>query len=127
MSPPAPPLLIAHCSLPPNRISSQTILIGPKCWMAENSDFRFQISDLLPQTDNCIPEKYAINNFSPQSREDVKNANNWNLISEPILLNFFFASPRLCGEKNLKRQTSNAKRQVSNVKRQTSNAKCQIR
>ena len=35
-----------------------TVEIGSQCWMAKNLDFGFEISDLFPQTDNCIAEKY---------------------------------------------------------------------
>ncbi len=38
-----------------------TVQIGSQCWMASNLDFGFQISDLTPQTDNCIAEKYIQN------------------------------------------------------------------
>ena len=38
-----------------------TVQIGTQCWMASNLDFGFQISDLTPQTDNCISEKYTRN------------------------------------------------------------------
>ncbi|MEI6684368.1 MAG: FISUMP domain-containing protein, partial [Bacteroidota bacterium] len=44
-----------------------TVQIGSQCWMAANLDFGFQISDLTPQTDNCIAEKYLRNSiFSVQ-------------------------------------------------------------
>jgi len=36
-----------------------TVQIGSQCWMASNLDFGFQISDLIPQTDNCLIEKYS--------------------------------------------------------------------
>ncbi|MEI7726888.1 MAG: hypothetical protein WCK09_17390, partial [Bacteroidota bacterium] len=36
-----------------------TALIGTQCWMVENLDFGSQISDLTPQTDNCVAEKYT--------------------------------------------------------------------
>jgi uncharacterized protein (TIGR02145 family) len=36
----------------------QTVQLGLQCWMKENLDFGFQISDLTPQTDNCLAEKY---------------------------------------------------------------------
>jgi len=35
-----------------------TVQIGTQCWMASNLDFGFTISDFVPQTDNCIAEKY---------------------------------------------------------------------
>ena len=35
-----------------------TVQIGTQCWMEENLDFGFQISDLVPQTDNCVAEKF---------------------------------------------------------------------
>ncbi len=38
--------------------SYATVLIGSQCWMKENLDFGFTISDFTPQTDNCIAEKY---------------------------------------------------------------------
>ncbi|MEI7727476.1 MAG: FISUMP domain-containing protein, partial [Bacteroidota bacterium] len=38
--------------------SYPTVLIGTQCWMEENLDFGFRISDLVPQTDNCTPEFY---------------------------------------------------------------------
>jgi len=38
-----------------------TIQIGSQCWMASNLDFGSQISDLTPQTDNCLNEKYTRN------------------------------------------------------------------
>ena len=38
-----------------------TVLIGTQCWMAENLEFGFTISDLVPQTDNCVAEKYLRN------------------------------------------------------------------
>ncbi|MCX6278133.1 MAG: hypothetical protein NT004_08550 [Bacteroidetes bacterium] len=41
-----------------------------RCWMQENLDFGFQISDLSPQTDNCIAEYYRNPNSTisnPQS------------------------------------------------------------
>jgi len=40
-----------------------TVQIGSQCWMAKNLDFGSQVSDLIPQTDNCIPEKYAYPSF----------------------------------------------------------------
>jgi len=36
-----------------------TVQIGTQCWMAANLDFGITISDLTPQTDNCVPEKYT--------------------------------------------------------------------
>ena len=36
-----------------------TVQIGSQCWMAKNLDFGFEISDLFPQTDNCVSEKYT--------------------------------------------------------------------
>jgi uncharacterized protein (TIGR02145 family) len=36
-----------------------TVLIGSQCWLEENLDFGFEISDLTPQTDNCVAEKYT--------------------------------------------------------------------
>ena len=36
-----------------------TVQIGFQCWMAANLDFGLMISDLTPQTDNCVPEKYT--------------------------------------------------------------------
>ena len=36
-----------------------TVLIGLQCWMKENLDFGFTISDLTPQTDNCVAEKFT--------------------------------------------------------------------
>ena len=41
-----------------------TVQIGSQCWMSANLDFGLQISDLIQQRDNCIPEKY-IRNASP--------------------------------------------------------------
>jgi hypothetical protein len=35
-----------------------TVLTGTQCWMKENLDFGFRISDLVSQTDNCTAEKY---------------------------------------------------------------------
>ena len=35
-----------------------TILIGSQCWMASDLDFGTTISGQIPQTDNCIAEKY---------------------------------------------------------------------
>ena len=35
-----------------------TVQIGSQCWMAANLGFGNTISDLVSQTDNCIPEKY---------------------------------------------------------------------
>jgi len=35
-----------------------TVQIGSQCWMASNLDFGTTISDQVPQTDNCIPERY---------------------------------------------------------------------
>ncbi|MEI7898435.1 MAG: FISUMP domain-containing protein [bacterium] len=35
-----------------------TVQLGAQCWMKENLDFGVQISDLTPQTDNCLAEKY---------------------------------------------------------------------
>ncbi|MEI7727697.1 MAG: FISUMP domain-containing protein, partial [Bacteroidota bacterium] len=40
-----------------NRVYA-TVLIGLQCWMKENLDFGFGISDLVPQTDNCVAEKF---------------------------------------------------------------------
>jgi len=34
------------------------LLSNGKCWMRENLDVGTQMSDLLPQTDNCLTEKY---------------------------------------------------------------------
>lgn len=41
-----------------------TVIIGSRCWMQENLNFGSAVSDLTPQTDNCIPEKY-IRNLTP--------------------------------------------------------------
>jgi uncharacterized protein (TIGR02145 family) len=38
-----------------------TVQLGTQCWMSSNLDFGFTISDLIPQTDNCTPEKYCYN------------------------------------------------------------------
>ena len=35
-----------------------TVLIGSQCWMASNLDFGLTIDDLVPQTDNCVAEKF---------------------------------------------------------------------
>jgi uncharacterized protein (TIGR02145 family) len=35
-----------------------TVQIGAQCWMTSNLDFGFTIDDLVPQTDNCIAEKF---------------------------------------------------------------------
>ncbi|MDP1622139.1 MAG: FISUMP domain-containing protein, partial [Bacteroidales bacterium] len=35
-----------------------TVQIGSQCWMQTNLDFGMTISDLTPQTDNCLVEKY---------------------------------------------------------------------
>ncbi|MEI6681219.1 MAG: FISUMP domain-containing protein [Bacteroidota bacterium] len=35
-----------------------TFHIGNQCWMSSNLDFGTQIPDIIPQSDNCIPEKY---------------------------------------------------------------------
>ncbi|MEI7663805.1 MAG: FISUMP domain-containing protein, partial [Bacteroidota bacterium] len=35
-----------------------TVKIGSQCWMKENLDYGTVIPDLVPQADNCIPEKY---------------------------------------------------------------------
>ena len=49
-----------------------TIQIGSQCWMASNLDFGAVISDLLPQTDNCIAEKYHQNSSFYQWDELVR-------------------------------------------------------
>ena len=53
-----------------NHHYSTFLLPNGKCWMMENLDFGYQISDLIPQTDNCISEKYLVPNSAtarPQS------------------------------------------------------------
>ncbi|MEI7897238.1 MAG: PKD-like domain-containing protein [bacterium] len=45
-------------------IYSTFLLPNGKCWMKENLDFGFRISELFPQTDNCTPE-YYLNPNSP--------------------------------------------------------------
>ncbi len=35
-----------------------TVQFGNQCWMASNLDFGTQIPDIIPQSDNCIAEKY---------------------------------------------------------------------
>lgn len=35
-----------------------TILIGQRCWMQKNLDYGVQIPESVPQTDNCMAEKY---------------------------------------------------------------------
>jgi uncharacterized protein (TIGR02145 family) len=42
-----------------------TVQIGSQCWMQTNLDFGITISDLVPQTDNCIPEKHTSNCAPP--------------------------------------------------------------
>ena len=37
-----------------------TVLIGTQCWIATNLDFGTMISGSSPQRDNCIPEKYCL-------------------------------------------------------------------
>ena len=49
-----------------------TVQIGSQCWMASNLDFGFAISDILPQTDNCIAEKYRQNSSFYQWDELVR-------------------------------------------------------
>jgi len=55
-------LLIINCGQPITDIrdgkSYATVHIGSQCWFAENLDFGTEISETLPQHDNCIPEKY---------------------------------------------------------------------
>jgi uncharacterized protein (TIGR02145 family) len=36
-----------------------TVQLGSHCWMQTNLDFGSEISDLIPQTDNCVAEKYV--------------------------------------------------------------------
>jgi len=54
-----------------------------KCWMKENLDYGNQIMDLLPQTDNCIPEKYLHTNALVQNQQSFYQ---WNelLRYEPV-------------------------------------------
>jgi len=47
--------------------SYPTVQIGTQCWMAANLDFGTQISDLTPQTDNCIAEQYSTPGDTPPS------------------------------------------------------------
>jgi uncharacterized protein (TIGR02145 family) len=35
-----------------------TVLIGSQCWMKGNLDFGLTIDDFVPQTDNCVAEKF---------------------------------------------------------------------
>jgi len=49
-----------------------TVQIGSQCWMASNLDFGFTISELTPQTDNCISEKYHQNSSFYQWDELVR-------------------------------------------------------
>jgi uncharacterized protein (TIGR02145 family) len=49
-----------------------TVQIGSQCWMAANLNFGVTISDLLPQTDNCIAEKYHQNSSFYQWDELVR-------------------------------------------------------
>jgi uncharacterized protein (TIGR02145 family) len=44
-----------------------TVQIGSQCWMAANLDFGVQISELIHQRDNCVPEKYKSAVGSSQS------------------------------------------------------------
>jgi uncharacterized protein (TIGR02145 family) len=37
-----------------------TVQLGSQCWMSSNLDFGFTIDDLIPQSDNCTPENYAL-------------------------------------------------------------------
>lgn len=48
-----------------NRVYA-TVMIGSRCWMQENLNYGTVISDLTPQTDNCIPERY-IRSLTPSS------------------------------------------------------------
>lgn len=41
-----------------------TILIGPQCWMAANLNYGSQIPSSSMQRDNCIAEKYCLNDNS---------------------------------------------------------------
>jgi len=41
-----------------------TVLIGSQCWMAANLTYGNQIPNTTPQRDNCLPEKYTINQTS---------------------------------------------------------------
>lgn len=50
-----------------------TMQVGSQCWMAANLDFGLQISDLTHQRDNCIVEKYCLNNTSVNC--EVRGAN----------------------------------------------------
>jgi uncharacterized protein (TIGR02145 family) len=41
----------------------RTVQIGTQCWFRDNLNFGTQISDLIPQTDNCTAEKYVHNSI----------------------------------------------------------------
>ncbi len=36
-----------------------TVQIGSQCWMQKNLEYGIVISENIPQTDNCVPEKYS--------------------------------------------------------------------
>jgi uncharacterized protein (TIGR02145 family) len=41
----------------------RTVQTGTQCWFRDNLNFGTQISDLIPQTDNCTAEKYLHNSI----------------------------------------------------------------
>ncbi|MEI6883733.1 MAG: choice-of-anchor L domain-containing protein [Bacteroidota bacterium] len=43
----------------PNR-TYNTFWRGNRCWMIQNLDYGTAVNDLLPQTDNCVPQKHCL-------------------------------------------------------------------
>ncbi|MFH1937442.1 MAG: PKD-like domain-containing protein, partial [Bacteroidota bacterium] len=56
-----------------------TVQIGPQCWMAANLNYGIIIPSSLVQRDNCVPEKYCIND-NPANCTNYGGLYQWNEI-----------------------------------------------
>jgi uncharacterized protein (TIGR02145 family) len=91
-----------------------------RCWMADNLGYGMTIDEFIPQTDNCLAERYVRNSyFVPRTSVSVLNSK------------FDCSTVRLFNEifqiSNLKSDVSNLKSDISNLKSDISNLRFEVR